>query len=150
SPMPFGTGLNTVSVYDGTEVYTGTAPTFVTGLGGGQAISLTGGSGQYVSLPNTPRGPLDVFAVTPFTFECYFKLTSLPSSGTAILAQRDQTWLLGVTSAGDVTLTASGVSGTISAGVTLSTGTWYHVAAVYTGFANTWYLLVNGAAPAAP
>lgn len=139
---------NVSSVYDGTVVYSGTAPTYVTGPGGDEAISLTGGSGQYVSLPSGPPGPFDVPPGTAFTFECYFQLAALPSSGTAILAQRNQTWAVGVTSAGDVSLTISGVSVAIAAGVTLSLAVWYHVAVVYIG--NRWYLLVNGAAPASP
>jgi hypothetical protein len=148
--MPFGGGVDSVSVYDGTLVYSGTGPSYVTGLGGDQAISFTAGSGQYIQLPNSPTGPLDVNSGNGFTFECFFQLTSLPSSGTAYLAQRNQTWSLGVTSAGDVVLTASGLAAAIAAGVTLSLNTWYHVAVVFTGNSSLWYLCLAGNLAGAP
>jgi hypothetical protein len=127
-------------IFNGYLVWTSYPPSFVTGMNGAQALSLTGGSGQYVQLPTGP-GPFDVTVGYPFTFECFFQLASLPTSD-AVLAQREQTWLLTITTAGDVNLTVSGVTTPLAAGVTLSTGTWYHVAAVYDGSA--WYLCVAG------
>jgi hypothetical protein len=118
-------------------------------FGGSTASALFAGAGTYLSCPG---GSSKTVLGTTFTFQCWVRLTSFD-------ATRDGVWYVGdLTSNNDRTAITIGPTGVIdffcvTAGVNLftmvsaagviTTGTWYHVAAVR--HEQNVYLFVNGA-----
>ena len=111
----------------------------------GDASDLFDGTGDYLTTPDSLEWDL---GTGDFTIECWVRLNA---AGSFVVAGQEDAatsfWgmIIGTTAIGFASITGGAWDVNFSSGLSLSTGTWYHIAVTRNGTdVNGWHLFVDG------